>query len=587
MWRVRFVAVLSCLLCLNTFAQSSEDMENILKLAGYDSPEDMDEYEVERLCSYLERPVRINTSSASLLRSCGLFGAYQTAALLDYRTRHGDILSYSELSSVDGFNEESVRLLSPFISLEGGDIHANGSGTMRPTSDIAARTSMSIAEEALAGSYAVKCRSTFGNNLSLSLSASGKYEGSPVPAGNISWEPARIPVRIMAGDFNARFGQGLALWNGMSMTGLSKVSSFLRSSSGLSSSWSFTGSAAHTGIAGEYSFSRMRLSAFVAFPGIKTVGIKGAGVLPALNIGWYGRNMCVSLTHYLETAYSDAGKAMCIPDMKTSTDIALCIKGVDVFSEIAFDWVSMTPAVLAGIRYPDGEDVRMAAHLRYYPDSFNPVRSAAVRSVSKCSNEYGISLCCDYDPDSGRFAGSLSVDSAYLPVSKADAAESIHVKVIADSEITLSESLTLKLKLSERFRTWGRLFRTDVRADLEWSLSRFSMTGRLNVLNCAETGFLSYLEGGYRTDRLSVYIRQLFFLIDNWDDRIYAYERDAPGSFSVPAYYGRGMSTALTASWKFSRWGRVYVKGTMTSYPFMKKKKPGKAGLKLQFVFSF
>ena len=581
------MAVLSCLLCLNTFAQSSEDMENILKLAGYDSPEDMDEYEVERLCSYLERPVRINTSSASLLRSCGLFGAYQTAALLDYRTRHGDILSYSELSSVDGFNEESVRLLSPFISLEGGDIHANGSGTMRPTSDIAVRTSMSIAEEALAGSYAVKCRSTFGNNLSLSLSASGKYDGSPVPAGNISWEPARIPVRIMAGDFNARFGQGLALWNGMSMTGLSKVSSFLRSSSGLSSSWSFTGSAVHTGFAGEYSFSRLRLSAFVAFPGIKTVGIKGAGVLPALNIGWYGRNMCVSLTHYLETAYSDAGKAMCIPDMKTSTDIALCIKGVDVFSEIAFDWVSMTPAVLAGIRYPAGEDVRMAAHLRYYPDSFNPVRSAAVRSVSKCSNEYGISLCCDYAPDSGRFAGSLSVDSAYLPVSKADAAESIYVKVIADSEITLSESLTLKLKLSERFRTWGRLLRTDVRADMEWSLSRFSMTGRLNVLNCAETGFLGYLEGGYRTDRLSVYIRQLFFLIDNWDDRIYAYERDAPGSFSVPAFYGRGMNMALTASWKFSRWGRVYVKGTMTSYPFMKKKKPGKAGLKLQFVFSF
>ena len=587
MRRVLFVAVLSCLLCLNSFAQSSEDMENILKLAGYDSPEDMDEYEVERLCSYLEKPVRINRSSASFLRSCGLFSAYQTAALLDYMTRHGDVLSYSELSSVDGFNEDSVRLLSPFISLEGGDIHANGSGGRRPTCDVAVRTSLNSAEEAVTGSYALKSRSTFGNNLSLSLSASGKYDGSPVPAGNISWEPARMPFRIMAGDFNARFGQGLALWNGMSMAGLSKVSSFLRSSSGISSSWSFTGSAAHTGIAGEYSFSRMRLSAFVAFPGIKTVGIKGAGVLPALNIGWFGRNMCVSLTHYLETAYSDTGKAMYIPDMKTSADVAVCVRGVDIFSEIAFDWASMTPAALAGVRFPVGEDMKMASHLRYYPDSFNPVRSAAVRSVSKCSNEYGISLCCDYVPDSGRLSGRLSVDSAYLPVSKADVAESIHVKVIADSEITLSESFTLKLKISERFRTWGRQFRTDVRADMEWSRSRFSIAGRLNVLKCAETGFLGYIEGGYRTERLSVYVRQLLFFIDNWDDRIYAYERDAPGSFSVPAFYGRGLNTAMTASWKFSRWGRVYVKGTMTSYPFMKKKKPGKAGLKLQFVFSF
>ena len=572
---------------MDSLAQSSEDMEKILNFTGYDSPEDLDEYEVERLCSYLDRPVRINESTSSFLRSCGLFSSYQIVSLLDYRTRHGDVLSYSELSSVDGFSEESVRLLSPFISLDGGDIDMNVSGGRRITSDIAVRTSVNSADEAVTGSYAFKYRGTFPGNLSMSVSASGKYDDCPAPAGNLTWEPARIPVRILAGDFNARFGQGLALWNGMSMTGLSKITSFFRSSSGISSSWSFTGGAAHTGIAAEYSVSGMRLSAFLAFPGIKTVGIKETGMLPAVNIGWYGRNMCVSVTHYLETAYGDTGRSMYIQDMKTSADIALCIRGIDVFSELALDWVSMTPAALASVRFPACDAISVASHLRYYPASFNSCRSAAPRSVSKCSNEYGVSLCCDYSPSSGRFTGSLSVDTAYLPVSKADDAESIHIKVTADSEIALSECLTLKMRISERVRTWGRRFRTDARADLKWSLSRFSLTGRLNVLNCVETGFLGYLEGGYKTDRLSVYIRQLFFVIDNWDDRIYAYERDAPGNFSVPAFYGRGMNTALTASWKFSRWGRVYAKGTMTSYPFMQKKKPGKAGLKLQFVFSF
>ena len=581
------MTILSCLLYLDSFAQSSEDMQRILEFAGYDSPEEMDEYEVERLASFIERPVRINLSSASALRSCGLFTAYQTAALLDYRSRHGDVLSYSELSSVDGFTDEAVRILAPFISLDGGDIHVNDVGSKRPAYDIAVRSALNIAEESATGSYAAKCRISFGGNLSLSLSVSGKYDGSPVPSGSVVWEPVRIPLRIVAGDFNARFGQGLAIWNGMSMTGLSKVSSFFRSSSGISSSGSFTSSAAHTGIAGEFSFSRMRLSAFVAFPDIKTLGIKGTGVLPAVNLGWYGRNMCMSLTHYLETSRFVAGSPMYIPDMKTSADMALCIRGTDVFSEIAFDWVSMTSAGLIGVRFPVGETMRMASHLRYYPDSFNPGRSAAVRSVSKCSNEYGLSLCCEYIPESGGITGSLSVDSAYLPVSKTDVAESIHLKVMADSEIALAESLTLKFRLSERFRTWGRKFRTDVRADLEWEVSHFSVSGRVNVLKCAETGFLGYIEGGYRAGTLSVYLRQVFFFVDNWDDRIYAYERDAPGSFSVPAFYGRGVNTALTVSWKFSRWGRAYVKGTMTSYPFMQKKKPGKAGLKLQFVFSF
>ena len=149
--------------------------------------------------------------------------------------------------------------------------------------------------------------------------------------------------------------------------------------------------------------------------------------------------------------------------------------------------------------------------------------------------------------------------------------------------------MTLKLRLSERYRTWGRPFKTDVRADVSWTDSMISVTGRVNVLNYLSTSFLTFLEGGYKRDRFSVYLKQTFFVVDNWDDRIYSYERDAPGNFSVPAFYGRGMNTALMLSWKFTRWGRIYLKGTMTSYPFMEqeKKKSGSAGLKMQFSVSF
>ncbi len=591
MWRKNLVTVSICLISWNSLAQSAEDLDRIMKLTGYDTPEEIDEHEVERLSSFLDRPVRINLASASVLRSTGLFSAYQIASLLDYRRRHGDVLSYGELSLVDGFTEDMVRLLEPFISLAGGEVSGTGPGRRKAECDLAVRSNMNMADEKTSGAYGIKCRSIFGETFSLAFAASGTDRESlaapDVFSGHMTWEPAGIPLKIVAGDFNARFGQGLALWNGMSMTGLSKVGSFFRSSTGISSSWSFTGSAAHTGIAGEYSSSRFRLSAFAAFPGIKDSGMREIHVLPALNLGWYGRNMSVSVTHYLEIASSGVSGPIYIPDMKTSADIALCIQGTDMFSEVAFDWVSMVPAALAGIRFPAGEDISMASHVRFYPASFNPVRSAAPRSVSKCSNEYGVSLCCDYAPGSGRFAGSLSLDSAYLPVSKTDQCESFHVKVNAESEITFSESFRLKLRLSERFRTWGHRFRTDVKADLVWASSRFSITGRMNMLKCVDTGFLGYVEGGYKAGGFSVYLRQLFFFIDNWDDRIYAYERDAPGNFSVPSFYGRGMNTVLTASWKFSRWGRLYVKGTMTTYPFMQKKKPGKAGLKLQSVFSF
>ena len=47
MWRKRLVAILLCLFCMDSLAQSSEDMEKILNFTGYDSPEDLDEYEVD------------------------------------------------------------------------------------------------------------------------------------------------------------------------------------------------------------------------------------------------------------------------------------------------------------------------------------------------------------------------------------------------------------------------------------------------------------------------------------------------------------------------------------------------------------
>ena len=61
---------------------------------------------------------------------------------------------------------------------------------------------------------------------------------------------------------------------------------------------------------------------------------------------------------------------------------------------------------------------------------------------------------------------------------------------------------------------------------------------------------MSYLEGGYKNDTFSVYLRTCGFWIDKWNDRIYCYEREAPGNFSVPAYYGRGGAVSIVGSWK-------------------------------------
>ena len=326
-------------------------------------------------------------------------------------------------------------------------------------------------------------------------------------------------------------------------------------------------------------------------------------MLSGINVGWYGKNVSMSVTHYVEFAQQQAAMSWYIPDMKTSADMASCIKGVDIFAETTFDWPNASLAALVATVFPVGDDLRMALHFRYYPSTFNPSRSASPRSGTSSSNEAGISAACTwtagrwiererqntYSSSIRRFVSDFSLDAAWFPEPKQDDVRSFQIKAHADCQIIVSPSLMLEMRASGRYRTGGGNLKTEVRTDFSWNPSLWSLNARVHAAMCKSTGLLAYLEGGCKTSGMSLYLRQGLFLIDNWDDRIYAYERDAPGNFSVPAFYGRGVWSSAVASFRISSSLKLYLRGSLTAYPFMegKKKKPGKAELRLQFVFDF
>ena len=100
----------------------------MLALTGAADVEELSEETLERFAALNARPVPINASGRSRLLACGLFSAYQVASLLDYRERTGEVQSLMELSLVDGFNEDFVRALAPFIRID-----ARGSpGALQP-----------------------------------------------------------------------------------------------------------------------------------------------------------------------------------------------------------------------------------------------------------------------------------------------------------------------------------------------------------------------------------------------------------------------------------------------------------------------
>lgn len=530
----------------NLAAQEADGIDAVMRFLGVDSPEELDSSEVERLEDFLERPLRVNMVPQSRLVASGLLSPYQAASLEDYRSRHGNVMSYTELAAVDGFGPEAVRKLKPFISLECTEVHADAMPIRHDLSVKTAYKATGMPVES-SWSYGLKYRLK-ADKLTASIGTSRAYSAkTPWPeyyTGSLSYDFRKVSVVI--GDFNARFGQGLALWSGAFMTSLSSPDAFMKKPSGISPTWSFTGSSALTGVAAETALGPFRVTALMA--------VSGA----AANLTYLTRHGHASMT------YSGS---------KASVDGAFCVRGVNIYSEAVYDFASGLPAAVCGTQFNASEKVRLASLARYCPgDQYQAAFSGAFKTSGLESE------------------GTFSVDAICYPLGKVKGqTHSIQVKALANWECALSPSLRLKFRLSERFRTWGNRFRTDLRADLSYMSGPWVMNMRLNALRSVNTSFVSYFEEGRKTSDMSIYLRQGIFFVDHWDDRIYVYERDAPGSFNVPAMYGRGWFASAVASAHVTGSIRLYARASYVGYHFMEneKRKPGKAELKFQIVFRF
>ena len=568
--------VLCVAMFLWTLSAVGQDMECIMKVAGAGSEDELSLDEVEHFENLLRHPVDINNADAGILTASGLFTSFQVASLVDYRSRHGDIMSLTELSGVDGFSADIVATLSPFIRLMSGELLFVNSGKsfmIRTEASLRGGYKTSLSDD-IEHSYtaALKLRTSFAEKSLLALSFSQPYNGGKPDisslGGNIMWN--HRCGKVLLGDFNARFGQGLCVWNTMVVGSGASPSSMMRKPSGLSASYSFTGSSVLSGAGADFSFGRWRLAGCVYFPGIKgwKYGSDKLEVCPVVNLQRIGRLGHVAMTHMVSFSKVVGGDVR-IPQMRTASDFAICIRGINIYGEVAFDWVRRESALVLGSDLNVCEGLRMGGTVRYVP----------------FSEEHGTILAGEYIK--GHHCGTFSINATYHPYKERYGQKRGEVKLRNDWTWKALDFLSLSLRASERIRNWGPTFRTDLRADAAFQMGQFFSNVRVNLLSCLSLSGLGYLEGGFKSKRLDVFIREGVFFVDKWDDRIYVYERDAPGSFNVPAFYGRGLWTAIYCSCRVAKWGNLYCRASYVSYPFMEKKKPGKAELKLMMTVKF
>ena len=546
-------------------AQQLDVAEAVRLFVGDAEVETLDPTQVETLYGLYIRPIDINHASRPMLESTGLFSPFQLSSLIDYRNRHGYIMSMAELSSVDGFTSKIVSVLVPFISVEPQLQDNRRVDYFSGDIDLRYGYKVDQSKGVNKSMYGMKAKMSYAEKFTLALAMTEPYDSlhlyPTVYSASLSWQ--HMSGKVVIGDFNARFGQGLCVWNTASFSSLNSPSSFMKRPSGIAVVNSFTGSTALTGLAADFAIGRWRVSAMLPVSGIKQI-VKypeKLQLVPTVNLVRYGRFGHLGCTHMMAFSSFLSGDYR-IPQMRTSFDGSCCLRGVNLFGEGVYDWVDGKFSVMAGSEYAIAENIRAASQVRYLPTS----------------NEHGMAHAIESSWRVHQFIASI--DALYHPQSKSkDGSESYQIRGQANWVWKISPIWQTRVRIAERYRTWGLDSKTEMRVETTCVYGKWKGTIRADALYGHSHAGLAYVEAGYLTGKLTAYVRYGMFHVDNWDDRIYVYERDAPGNFNVPSFYGRGLWVSAYLAYKPAEWCKLYVRGVY--------KKPGNAELKLYCSLRF
>lgn len=590
--------------------------EAVVFLSGASCVEELSEEVLSRWEGLAAHPVDLNVAGRSRLLASGLLTPFQVASLMEYRARTGAVLSWAELALVDGFSEEIVAAVRVFARLGTGpdaggtvgrfvpgrreSLRLAGSvtarGVVREEFDSGGEVLVGGVSGVWTGAGGVKMEAAAGERFEAFVSARNTLSDSrfSLPTFSFAYYGRRALGQLVLGHFQARFGQGLVLWSGFSLSGYSSVGAFRRNGNGFAPTGSYSPSM--LGVASDWHFGRWRLSAGYSL-GSSWEDVRAwGGGLPVVNLTRFCSTATLGLTATSKAAGLEARWSL--PG------------GWGLFGEAASTWQGEFSAVAGAVRVPAyGHKWAMLA--RWFGPASKQFSGLAVGYAGPAleatldAGVKGLGARADSPAASGAGDGSLALSpsgfgedwpaafpsaSDFVDGSLADflaGGGQLQIKSVAQwkpvfalangrlqrvssaAADTVSGALLFRpqLRLVARWRpeespglqaaasSSSSLpslsgLRLELRGALAAEWGPWTLGGRYDAVWYRGFAWNWYAEAGYRTESLKVWVRGGLFKVDAWDDRIYVYERDAPGSFTVPARYGRGWNASLYAAWQ-------------------------------------
>lgn len=523
--------------------------------------------------------LNLNTASREDLFRSGLFTPFQIASLLDYRRDYGNLLTMQELTLIDGFGGDEAARLAPFVTLSGDDSGAGLSLQVR------SRYRYKSDVEGLHQYNRVLAEHGRFKAGLLAESDAGEMALVDYVGAYACWSKGRWSV--LAGDYSACFGQGLALWNSFAFASAAQPASLMRRGKGVVPYKSADENMGLRGVAVQYD-GPFRATVFVSAAGVDArLGENGYTSLPATgyhrtiaekaarnamreylagcNLSSRGEWFEAGVTAVAYT-YSEPNARKVMPYNQyqmydgwhgnLSADIVASAGHWRFFAEAAMD-SGLHPAAIAGTVYSPSYSFEASASVRYYDKAYNAPHAGAYSTISSVSNQAGATLSLLWRPVRGLTVSSFTEGVHYPWVRyRVDAPSSaFYEKLRAEYA---AGALTFALQDNYVWQSSNRSQKHSLKASAKGEWGRWQVSLRTGAVLLRSGDVLS---GGVLTGplqrgmALSASVRRefgrkrhsaaasvSFFDAPDYDTRVYLYESDLPGSFSARYYFGKGIA---------------------------------------------
>lgn len=661
--------LLVCIFCFlfsfkSAFAQNydkQETIEDLIEEIASNSDEDIDFSSIyDDLKYYLDYPLNLNVATYDDLIRLHFLDDIQINDILNYTKKYGSFGTIYELQLLDNFSREDIQKLLPFVTVEvarNNDQKLSISKALkygrnqvfiRTQSVIEPMLGYNIPDSVLIENpdksyypgnpfkYYFRYQFQYRDQLQWGITAEkdpGEEFFSGAQKNGFDYYSAHLQIdnkfknfsnRIVLGDFQAQFGQGLTLWTGLSFGKSAYVLNIKKKPQGLKKYSSTDENLFLRGGGVMFHFDRLSFSAFASYHKIDA----------NLNLDTLDENDLLEAssfqtTGYHRTASEIAGKhsigqtvfggnisynhplfrtGITFVDYNFSAPLIRDLQPYQLyqfqgnstfnigwnyeFEILKFHFFGETAmgqnnsiATVNGLSVPLEHRVSMVALYRNYSKNYFSYFSGAFSEGSSINNEKGIYFGLEIFPYKN-FKFSTYIDSYVFPWLdyRINAPLTNGLEYFAQLDYSPKRELSMYVRFKHELKPQNTA--NDViiyyPVDTEkWSLrfhfnyylnKNITLKSRVEFSEYAkdgiiENGFIAYQDINYSFNKIPLKLNFRYAIFDApYDARIYAYESDILYAFSVPAYYYKGFRVYLTAKYDITNNLTIWLRYSQFNY---------------------